>query len=121
LHLWNTHSCVAGESEFRLRLDPEKGYPDEKRSEIPSCRFRAAALSAGREGRQGENGLWIAPSYSLTEHHGDRDYSIRGPGIAAGIDRWFTDFFYLGPAPAVDFPRYDGNDARTAGARPACA
>jgi outer membrane autotransporter protein len=74
-----------------------------------------ALAGGGWEGRQGRNGLWIAPSYSLTEHHGGRDYSIRGPGVAAGIDRWFTDVFYLGLALAMDFPRYDGNDARTDG------
>jgi hypothetical protein len=59
----------------------------------------------------GRAGLWMAPSYSLTRHRGSRNFDVHGSGFAAGIDYRMTDSWTLGAAVALDFPRYDSDDA----------
>jgi len=65
----------------------------------------------GWEGGTGRAGLWITPAYSLTDHHGGRNFDIRGPSVAMGEDYRFTERWSLGLALAFDFPRYDSDDA----------
>jgi hypothetical protein len=68
--------------------------------------------NGGWEASAGRAGLWAAPSYSLTSHRGNRDFDIRGLNVTAGIDYQVTESCYLGLALALDFPRYDSDDAK---------
>jgi hypothetical protein len=80
---------------------------DEPRSDVE----QRPLGNGGWETGTGRAGLWMAPSYGRTRHRGSRDFDVRGSGFAAGIDYRMTDSWTLGAAVALDFPRYDSDDA----------
>ncbi|MDR1275975.1 MAG: autotransporter outer membrane beta-barrel domain-containing protein, partial [Candidatus Accumulibacter sp.] len=109
---WNrfTHIAHAGAADAlgAVPSDRNKPYSDELRT-------GAEQLPLGngvRETGTGRGGVWMAPSYSRTRHRGSRDFDVRGSGFAAGVDFRLTDSWSLGAAVALDFPRYDSDDAQ---------
>jgi hypothetical protein len=70
---------------------------------------------AGWESFAGRTGLWVAPSYGLTEHSGSRDYRIRGASVTMGLDFQPTNSLFLGFAVSLDYPRYTSSDAQVRG------
>ena len=68
--------------------------------------------NAGWEARTGKSGTWVAPYYSNTSHRGKRHYNIEGTGVAFGIDHQFSEFFSLGAAVSLDYPRYHSSHTK---------
>ncbi|MDR1857611.1 MAG: autotransporter outer membrane beta-barrel domain-containing protein [Desulfovibrio sp.] len=77
---------------------------------IPELQWRSVG-DGGWEAQDGRSGVWVAPSYGILQHHGDRKYTMNGPGLTFGIDHRMSDNFFLGAALALDFPHIDSDDA----------
>jgi outer membrane autotransporter protein len=90
------------------RLDKEM---DGRREDRDNPQWLALADGSG-ELLSGATGLWVAPGYGYAEHRGDRHYDVKGPNIAAGIDRRFGENAFLGLGFGLDLPRYSADDAR---------
>lgn len=60
-------------------------------------------------------GVWVAPSYSYLSHQGRSNYTVRGASVTFGFDHFFTEELYMGLALALDYPRYESDNAKVSG------
>ncbi|MDR3201465.1 MAG: autotransporter outer membrane beta-barrel domain-containing protein, partial [Spirochaetales bacterium] len=89
------------------------GFDTEARNEANGQPGYMALAGGGAEFGDTKTGVWFSPAYHYTKHRGSRDYTIRGFGMAAGMDHWLNEIVMLGLGFGSDLPRYSSDDAET--------